>query len=444
MKNKSSLTQGDFQLVHPNAAGIDVASEMHFVSVPMGRDEQSVRKFGSYTKDLHELARWLKKCQIDTVAMESTGIYWIQLYLILEEYGLEVFLVNARHIKNVSGRKSDVQDCQWIQQLHSFGLLNASFQPDLLGRELRTYMRHRKNLTQSYATQVQLMQKAFEQMNIKLHNALSDITGKSGIAIIEAILAGERDAELLTSLADPRVKTSKQEIIKSLQGNWRNEHLFELRQAYELYLTFKEKIRECDKQIELTLQKQDHTPSDDSLPIKKGARRRRNNFDFNATQYLKKILGVDITEIFGISEVTAMQIISETGIDMSKWTTKKHFVSWLTLAPNNRISGGKRLRPKKDKKRNKAGQAFLIAASSLQRSSHWLGVFYRRISAKHGAPVAIKATARKIALIFYHMIKYQMEFNPLPIETYNQLFKERKLKYIKNQASMFGLQLVPA
>jgi transposase len=238
MKNKRFSTQGDFQLVHPNAAGIDIASEMHFVAVPIGRDEQSVRKFGSYTEDLHELARWLKKCEIDTVAMESTGIYWVQLFLILEEYGFEVFLVNARHIKNVSGRKSDVQDCQWIQQLHSFGLLNASFQPDLLGRELRTYMRHRKNLTQSYAMQVQLMQKAFEQMNIKLHNALSDITGKSGVAIIEAILSGERDATQLASLADPRVKTSKQEITKSLQGNWRNEHLFELRQAYELYLTF--------------------------------------------------------------------------------------------------------------------------------------------------------------------------------------------------------------
>lgn len=443
MENRSSLTKGDFHLVHPNAAGIDVASEMHFVAVPTSRDEQSVRKFGSYTQDLHELARWLKKCQIDTVAMESTGIYWIQLYLILEEYGFEVFLVNARHIKNVSGRKSDVQDCQWIQQLHSYGLLNASFQPDLLGRELRTYMRHRKNLTQSYAMQVQLMQKAFEQMNIKLHNALADITGKSGIAIIEAILKGERDATQLASLADPRVKTSKQEIIKSLQGNWRNEHLFELRQAYELYLIFKEKIRECDKQIELALQKQDNNPSDDTMPLKKRSRG-RNNFDFNATNYLKRILGVDITEIFGISEVTAMQIISEIGIDMSKWATKKHFVSWLNLAPNNRISGGKRLKSKKDKKKNKAGQAFLIAASTLQRSNHWLGVFLRRITAKHGAPIAIKATARKIALIFYQMIKNQIEFNPLPIETYNQLFKERKLKYIKNQASMLGFQLVPA
>jgi len=304
-------------------------------------------------------------------------------------------------------------------------------------------MRHRKNLTQSYAMQVQLMQKAFEQMNIKLHNVLTDITGKSGIAIIEAILSGKRDAKHLASLADSRVKASTQEIIKSLQGNWRDEHLFELRQAYELYQVFKQKIKDCDKQIELTLQKQDDNPSNEDL-LKKRSPRGRNNFDFNATVYLKKILGVDITNIFGISEVSAMQIIAETGIDMSKWTTKKHFVSWLNLAPNNRISGGKRLKPKRDKKKNKAGQSFLVAASTLQRSNHWLGVFMRRVTAKHGAPVAIKATARKIALIFYQMIKYQMEFNPLPIETYNQLFKERKLKYIKNQAAMFGFQLMPA
>jgi len=437
-----SLTKGDFEIVHPNAAGIDVASQMHYVAVPSSRDQPSVRKFGSFTQDLHDLAKWLKKCQIDTVAMESTGIYWIQLYLILEEYGFEVFLVNARHIKNVSGRKSDVQDCQWIQQLHSFGLLNASFQPDLYGRELRTYMRHRKNLTEQYAMQIQLMQKAFEQMNIKLSNVLSDITGKSGIAIIEAILRGERNASTLAMLADVRVKASQEDIVKSLQGCWRNEHLFELRQAYDLFLIFKQKIKECDHQIEQTLQQHNNSSSNDDQMKRKA--QSNNKFDFNATIYLKKILGVDITEIFGISEISAMQIISEIGIDLTKWPTPKHFVSWLNLAPNNRVSGGKLLRPKKDRKKNKAGQSFLMAAYTLQRSSHWLGATYRRIAAKHGAPVAIKATARKIAIILYQMIKKQIEFNPLPIDAYNQLFKERKLKYIKNQASMLGFQLIPS
>jgi len=442
MEINRSLTKGDFEIVHPNAAGIDVASQMHYVAVPASRDQPSVRKFGSFTQDLHDLAKWLKKCQIDTVAMESTGIYWIQLYLILEEYGFDVFLVNARHIKNVSGRKSDVQDCQWIQQLHSFGLLNASFQPDLYGRELRTYMRHRKNLTEQYSMQIQLMQKAFEQMNIKLSNVLSDITGKSGIAIIEAILRGERNASTLAMLADARVKASREDIVKSLQGCWRNEHLFELRQAYDLYLIFKQKIKECDHQIEHTLQQHNNSSSNDDQVKRKA--QSNNKFDFNATSYLKKILGVDITEIFGISEISAMQIISEIGIDLTKWPTPKHFVSWLNLAPNNRVSGGKLLRPKKDRKKNKAGQSFLMAAYTLQRSSHWLGATYRRIAAKHGAPVAIKATARKIAIILYQMIKKQIEFNPLPIDAYNQLFKERKLKYIKNQASMLGFQLTPS
>lgn len=443
MESNRSLTQGDFQIVHPNAAGIDVASQMHYVAVPSSRAQPSVRKFGSFTQDLHDLAKWLKECQIDTVAMESTGIYWIQLYLILEEYEFEVFLVNARHIKNVSGRKSDVQDCQWIQQLHSFGLLNASFQPDLYGRELRTYMRHRKNLTESYAMQVQLMQKAFEQMNIKLSIVLSDLTGKSGTAIIEAILRGERNATKLALLADPRVKASHEEIVKSLQGVWREEHLFELRQAYDLYLTFRQKIKECDSQIERTLQKHQNSSSNqDQTPGRKA--RGKNIFDFNATSYLKKILGVDITEIFGISELSAMQIISEVGIDMSKWPTPKHFVSWLNLSPNNRISGGKLLKPKKDRKKNKAGQTFQMAAFSLQRSNHWLGATYRRVSAKHGPPVAVKAVARKLAIIFYQMIKKQIDFNPLPIDIYNQLFKERKLKYIKNQASMLGFQLMPS
>lgn len=442
MKKNRSLTKGAFQLIRPNAAGIDVGSESHYVAVPEDRDPKWIRCFGSFTQDLYALAKWLKQCKIDTVAMESTGVYWIQLYLILEEQGFDVFLVNARHVKNVSGRKTDVKDCQWIQQLHSYGLLNASFQPDLQGRELRTYIRHRKNLTQNYAMQIQLMQKAFEQMNIKLQNVLTDITGKTGISIIEAILQGERNAAVLAEFADPRVKASKEDIIKSLQANWRREHLFELQQAYDLYLFYREKIRECDKQIEMVLQQSSGSANDDNPG--KGAKRWKNSFDFNATFHLKNLLGVDITEIFGISEVTAMQIVAETGIDMTKWPTKKHFVSWLNLSPNNRISGGKILKPKREKRKNHAGQAFLIAATTVQRSDHWLGIFFRRIAAKHGPGIAIKATARKLALIFYQMIKNQESFDPMPIEAYNQNFKERKLKYIKSQASMLGFQLVPS
>lgn len=441
MKRESS-SQSEFQLINPNAAGIDIASQVHYAAVPKDRDNESVRKFGSFTQDLHEMAQWFKKCGIDTIAMESTGIYWIQPYLILEEYGFDMYLVNARHIKNVSGRKSDVQDCQWIQQLHTFGLLKRSFQPNELIRELRAYVRHRKNLTESYASQILLMQKAFEQMNIKLHNVLSDITGVSGMRIIEAILSGERDAKKLTELADDRVHASKEEIEKSLTGIWKKEYLFELKQAYELYKTFIEKIKACDKEIERVLSQ---LAQDKPTPENKSKRKRsgKNGFGFDATNLLKQITGSDLSKVYGISEITATEILSETGTDMSKWETEKHFTSWLNLAPNNRTSGGKSLKAKKIKKKNRAGQAFLMAASTLKKSDHWLGAFYRRIKAKNGAPIAVKATARKLAVIFYRMLKEGIEFNPLPIETYNQYFKERKLKYLKKQAFEFGLALVP-
>jgi len=437
------LNSGTFEILHPNAAGIDIASQMHYVAVPTDRDEQSVRKFGSFTEDLHDMARWLKLCNIDTVAMESTGVYWVQPFLVLEEYGFDVYLVNARHIKHVSGRKSDIKDCQWIQQLHSYGLLNKSFQPEDLMRELRTYVRQRKNLTQGYATQVQLMQKAFDQMNIKLHNVISDITGKSGLLMIDAILDGERDAHVLAELADRRIKATKEDIVKSLQGIWRQDNLFELKQAYELYLVFRDKIIDCDKQIENVL-KQIADQSDETTKYnQKRKATGKNKFNFNASDYFKVISGVDLTEIFGISELSVADIVSETGTDMTKWITEKHFTSWLNLAPNTRTSGGKRLKSKPMKKKNKAGQAFLIAASSLKASNNWLGEFYRRIKAKSGSPVAIKATARKLAIIFYRMLKEKIDFSPLPIEEYNQYFKERKLKYINKQATSYGFKLVP-
>jgi len=441
--NSSEKRENELDMINPNAAGIDIASQIHFACVPKDRDEHNIKKFGSFTQDLHEMAQWLQKCNITTVAMESTGIYWVQPYLILEEYGFDVYLVNARHIKNVNGRKSDVKDCQWIQQLHSYGLLQRSFQPDERIRELRAYLRHRKNLTQSYSQQILLMQKAFEQMNIKLHNVISDITGKSGSLIIEAILSGERDAKVLAKLADPRIKATQEEIIKSLTGIWRNEHLFELRQSYELYKTFMTKIKECDKLIEEVLNHINTNTIKSSNGSSKRKKSGKNKFDFNATDLLKKILGIDVSKIYGISEITATEIISETGTDMSKWPTEKHFTSWLNLSPHNRTSGGKSLKPGRVKKKNRAGQAFLMAASSLKRSEHWLGVFYRRIKSKSGGAVAIKATARKLATIFYKMLKEGLEFNPLSIETYNQYFKERKTKYINKVALALGYKLVP-
>ncbi len=429
-------------LIRPDAAGIDIASGVHYVAVPEGCCEQSVRSFGTFTDDLHTIAKWLVECKVGTVAMESTGVYWIQLFLILEEYGLEVFLVNARHIKNVSGRKSDTLDCQWIQQLHSYGLLTASFQPDSITRELRTYLRQRKSLTESYSKEILHIQKAFDQMNIKLHNVLSDICGKTGQRMIQAILSGEQNPEKLVEYCDPRVKASKDELIKSLKGVWREENLFELKQAYELYHIFKEKIKDCDEQIEKTVRKlgkNAHTKKDNNIKRKGN---NKNSLSFNGTLYLKNILGIDVTKIFGISELTALEIVSETGIDMTKWKTDKHFTSWLNLAPNNRVSGGKLLKPKKSKRRNKAGQALLIAAYALQRSDHWLGQYYRRMKSRNGPLVATKATARKLAIIFYKMIKNRTEFNPIPIETYSQNYRELRLKHLKKQATNLGYQLV--
>lgn len=438
---KARIAKATIDLVRPNAAGIDIASEVHYVSVPDDRDSSSVRKFGSFTEDIHKMAQWLKQCKIDTVAMESTGIYWVQPYLILEEYGFEVFLVNARHIKNVSGRKSDVQDCQWIRQLHSYGLLNRSFQPESLTRELRAYMRHRKHLVESTSNQILHMQKAFEQMNIKLHDVISDITGQSGTLMIKAILEGERDANILAQLANGRIKATQEQIVKSLTGVWREEHLFELKQAFDLYQYLNLKIFECDTQITNVLTRLVGNNGYDD--IKRHKRRHKNSFHFDGTKYLKQILGIDVTKIYGISEITATEIISEVGTDMSKWSTEKHFVSWLNLAPNNRITGGKMLKPKKTNKRNKAGQAFMMAAATLKNSDHWLGAFYRRVKARRGTGIAIKATARKISLIFYKMLKDKIEFDPLSIETYNQYFRERRIKSIEKQAHVLGLKLMP-
>lgn len=440
---KKEQESSPFQVIRHNAAGIDIASMAHFVAIPQGRDEQNVRKFGSFTQDLHEMAKWLKSCGIDTIAMESTGVYWIQPYLVLEEYGFDMYLVNAREIKNVPGRKSDVKDCQWIQQLHSCGLLKKSFQPDDLIRELRTYVRQRKSLIQERSTQIQLMQKAFDQMNIKLHNVIADITGKTGMLIINAILEGERNAAVLAEMADVRIKASKEDIVKSLEGIWRQDNLFELRQAYDIYQFLGNKIAECDKQIESALIRIVET-GDPGIKntIKRGRVSPKTRLDFNATKFLYSIFGVDLTEIFGISEITVTEILSETGTDMSKWSTEKHFTSWLNLAPNLNKSGGKNLRKKRAKRKNKAGQAFMMAASTLKASHNWLGEFYRRIKAKQGAGVAVKATARKLAVIFYRMIRYRVSFTPIPIEEYGQIFKERKLKYIHKQAAMFGFQLV--
>lgn len=439
MKKKNA-----FPILYPNAAGIDIASKEHYVAVNPAASEQSIRAFGSFTEDLHRLADWLIKCKVDTVALEATGIYWVNLYIILEEYGLDVVLVNAKHVKNVTGKKSDVKDAEWLRQLHSCGLLNASFQPDSFTRKLRCYMRHRKDFTGMAATHIRLMQKAMEQMNIKLQHVITDITGKTGQAIIQSILEGERDPDVLVELVDGRTKAPREDIARSLVGIWKEEHLFELQQSFDLYHIYRQKISECDRQIEAHLKTKFQNENHPVQKLVKGkARSNKNNLCFDATQMLREITGTDLTEIFGITDTNAVEIISEVGLNMNKWPTVKHFTSWLNLAPNNKISGGKLLSSKVDKKKNKAGQIFKMAAFTVQRSNNWLAAFFHRIKARSGSGKATMATARKIAVIFYLMIKKQMPFAPIPIDQYTLSFREQQLKRIAKHAKRMGFKLVP-
>ncbi len=430
-----------FPIIHPNAAGIDISSKEHYVSVNPLSSDKPIRAFGSFTEDLHAISAWLKECKVDTVAMEATGIYWVSLFLILEEAGFDVILVTAKHVKNVRGKKTDVSDSDWIRQLHSCGLLSASFQPDVFTRKLRAYMRHRKNLIQMSATHINMMQKALEQMNIKLQHVIADIVGKSGQEIIKAIIDGERDPEKLYTYCQKRISPDKKEsILKSLNGVWKEEHIFELEQSYSIYQFYHEKIKACDVMIEKHLREKSGVDTFEAVKLK--AKSNKNNLNFNAKEILQELTGTDLPEIFGITESNAVEIISEIGLDMSKWPTVKHFTSWLNLAPNNKISGGKILSSRIPKKKNQAGQIFKMAAFAVQRSKNWLAIFYQRIKSKKGAPKAIVATARKIAAIFYKLVKDKVKFNPIPVEKYQDGFKDQQIKKIKRQAQNLGLHIV--
>jgi transposase len=444
MKEKSKA----FPVIQPDAAGIDISSKEHFVAVNPDSDQYPIRSFGAFTEDLYAIAVWLKECKVNTVAMEATGIYWISLFLVLEEAGFEVVLVNARHVKNVRGKKTDMSDAEWIRQLHSCGLLSASFQPDEFTRTLRTYMRHRKNLLEMAATHIRMMQKALEQMNIKLQYVIADITGKSGQAITRAILNGERNPENLVQLLDGRIKANREDVKRSLEGLWKEENLFELEQSFDMYHLYRSKISECDKRIKnLLLEKtgatQNEATQNEAALNKEFVKSNKNNLDFDAKGLLQHITGTDITEIFGINDTNAIEILSETGWDMNKWPTAKHFTAWLNLAPNNRISGGKILSSRIPKKKNRAGQVFKMAAYAIQRSKNWLALFYHRIKSKAGVKKAITATARKIAVIFYKMIKDKIMFNPITVDIYKESFKDRQIKRLHRQAKALGLKLIP-
>lgn len=447
--NKKTTTlskmPSEFERININAAGIDIGAQKHFVAVPKGRDPQGqdVRHFDTFTTDLYALADWLKQCRIDTVAMESTGIYWIPLFEILEQKGFEVRLVNPRSIKHAPGRKSDVVDCQWIQQLHAYGLLTSAFRPDEQISVLRAYHRQRTMLVNHAATHIQHMQKALEQMNLKLTNVLSDITGTTGMKIIRSILAGERNPKKLSKHRHPRCKKSDQEIAKSLHGNWRDEHLFALQQAVALYDFYQTQIEACDQQIKAQLCRFEDRSDNSELPPSTG---KSNGFGkkltFDTTGHLYRMTGVDLTQIVGLNAPTVLTIIAEVGLDMSRWPTAKHFSCWLGLCPGSKISGGKNFSSKTKPSANRAAHAFRMAAYSLHRSQTAIGAFLRRKKAQLGAPKAITATAHKIARIFYEMLKTRTEYKDLGADYYHNRYKERTLRNLKRKAKAYGLELV--
>lgn len=433
------------QQINLNAAGIDIGAQEVYVAVPPDRDEQSVRSFLTFTADLRHLADWLTQCRIETVAMEATGVYWIPLYELLEERGFVVYLVNARHLKNVSGRKTDVLDCQWIQQLHTYGLLSPSFRPPEQIVAIRSLVRQREMLVQYRSAHIQHMQKALIQMNLRLSSVLSDITGVSGMQIIRAILSGEHCPQVLANFREPGCKKSQAEIAKSLEGHYKREHLFTLKQAVELYDFYDLQVQACDTELESMYQEFD-APHDPGTPppAPKRRKRRKNQANFELAPALYRMSGgVDLMPIDGLDELTIQKILSEIGTDMSPWPTVKHFCSWLHLCPNNRITGGKVKQRGVQPTQNRASTALRLAAASLHHSDSALGAFYRRMRARLGAPAAVTATAHKLARIIYFMLKERKSYQDMGADTYEQQHRERLLRNLNRQAVRLGYHLQP-
>jgi transposase len=441
------------QTLHPHAAGIDVGAAEMMVCVPPGcvgaaaADAPlpaNVRCFGTFTPDLHQLADWLRQCHVDTIAMEATGVYWIPLFDLLETQGFKVILVDPGQTRRAPNRpKTDVLDCQWIQRLHSLGLLSAAFRPEEVIRTWRSYQRHRANLVEDAARHIQRMQKALELMNVKLTEVVSDITGLTGMSIIQAIVAGEREAHTLAQLRDCRCKESVATIRQALAGTWQAEHLFALKQSLELYQYYHQQIRACDQAIEAHL-KTMALPQSKPLPPKPKARRRRrdNEATFDARQRLFDLAGVDLTLIEGIESSTAQTVLSEIGLDMSRWPSEKEFGSWLGLAPNPKKSGGKLKSSATRPGVNRAAQALRLAARNLRQSKSALGAFFRRVAARRGVPKAITATAYKLARIIYAMLKHGTEYAAQGMQAYETAYKERQLRQLKRLAADLNMELV--
>ena len=437
----------ELTIIHPNAAGIDIGQASSWVSVPTNRDPQPLRQFDMNTPDLIALAEWLKACGVTTVAMESTGVYWIPLYEILEARGFKVYLVNARHAKNLPGRKKDETDAQWLRRLHAFGMLNNSFRPEGEMCAIRAYLRHRAELIEHRAAHIQHMQKAMQQMNVRLSPTVTDITGVTGMAIMRAILAGERDPVKLAELRNPCCAQPEAEFIKALTGNYRDEHVFALKQAVALYDCYTEQIRECDQELERKFSALKPVHDDGDLPPL-DTTDKRNTHSKNAPAYdgrrlLYQLLGIDLVAVHGLNEATAQLILSETGTDMSPWVDDKHFCSWLSLAPHTDISGGKVLRSRILKTHNRAGQAFRLAAQAVAKTDTAYGAYFRRMRAMHGPKKAIVATAHKIARAVYYMLRDHKPFDGASAEAYLKREREREIARLEKKATKLGYTLAP-
>lgn len=438
--------------VNQNAAGVDIGAHEIMVCVPGPDHTQLVRSFGNYTADLYAIAEWLGERHVQTVAMESTGVYWIPLFEALETHKFDCLLISSRSLRRVPGRKSDVIDCQWIQTLHAYGLLTGSFRPEGDLVALRTLLRHRARLLEHRAPHILHMQKALLQMNLQLSQVLTDITGETGLRIIRTLVGGERDPSKLAAMRDHRCRKDENEIAKALTGTWRQEHLFVLAQSLALYDFYTAQIAACDSRIEQNysaIRPDWPYPANlersgtEHFPPKRLAKNAPQAGDQLRT-HLKRICGIDLVAVHGISIPLAQTILAEVGTDMSKFPNEKHFCSWLGLAPKNEISGGKILVSRTLKTKNRAGQAFRLAAVSVMRADCVFGVFYRRMKARLGPAQATVATAHLIAKVVYRMLKYQTEYQPLNVSEYEKRYHDQQIKYLEKRAAKFGFQLTPA
>jgi transposase len=443
-QTKKSDRSQNLSPVHSGAAAIDIGATMHVAAVGPDRDEQPVRTFRTFTDDLQRLADWFVDCGIKTIVMESTGVYWIPVFEILQQRGFEVMVVNARDAKHVPGRKTDVSDAQWLQRLHEYGLLRASFRPQAEIAGLRAYLRQRERLLDYAASHIQHMQKALMQMNLQLHHVVTDITGVTGMAIIRAIVAGERDPNVLAAHRDRRCHATVETVCQALVGNYREEHVFALTQALELYDAYQTKVAACDKQIEDILKRLKQTaapPKSKLLPTRQ--RRQPNTPAFDARGALHAILGVDLTQIDGLGPSLALKLVGECGTTLEAWPTAKHFTSWLALAPHNKISGGKVLSSRTRRTSNRAASLLRLAAATVGRTDTALGAFYRRLSARIGKAKAITATARKIAVLFYNTLRYGRAYADPGATYYEDRYRQRVLHNLQRRAKSLGFVLQP-